>query len=239
MLRLNLGKQLFRVAVAKVDVPGIREPVGVRLETTDPPTFAQVFVYKEYDIELPLVPRFIIDGGANVGYTSLWFANRYRAARIVAIEPDPGNFKLLRENTAPYPTIELLQAGLWPRAGHLKIVTHNPAGKFLGEWGYQVEETDEPNDQTLRAVTLGQVLRDAGQPAIDILKLDVEGAEKEIFSASCDEWLPRTNVLMIEFHDRFKPGCSNAVFSVVKPQDFHHAERGQTLIFTRKKLVQS
>jgi hypothetical protein len=65
----------------------------------------------------------------------------------------------------------------------------------------------------------------------------VEGAEKEIFSASCDDWLPRTNVILIELHDRFRPGCSDAFFSAVSTRDFHHAQRGQTLIFIRKKLV--
>jgi len=237
VLKLTLGKKPFRVAVAKVEVPEIRELVGVRPETTDPPTFAQVFVRREYDIELPLEPRFIIDAGGNVGYTAVWFANRYPAAKIVVIEPDAANCKLLRENTASYPQVELIQAGVWPRAGHLIIVTHDQTGRFLGEWGFRVEESDEPAGETIRAVTLGEILRGSGQPAIDVLKLDVEGAEKEIFSASCDDWLPRTNVLMVELHDRFRPGASDAFFSVVNMQDFHHAQRGQTLFFIRKKLV--
>lgn len=237
MLNLNLGKQLFRVAVAKVDVPGIREPVGLRLESTDPPTFVQVFVHQEYNIELPLTPKFIIDAGGNVGYTTIWFANRYPAAKIVVIEPDAGNFKLLRENTAPYPHVELVQAGVWPRACHLRIVTHDATGRFLGEWGYQVQETSEPGEGTIRAVTLGELLQQTGQPTIDILKLDVEGAEKEIMSAGVNEWLPRTNVLMVELHDRFQAGCSDAFFAAVKAHDFHHAQRGQTLIFIRKQLV--
>jgi FkbM family methyltransferase len=237
VLNLNLGKQLFRVAVAKVDVPGIREPVGLRLESTDPPTFIQVFVHQEYDFELPLAPRFIIDAGGNVGYTAIWFANRFPAAKIVVIESDSGNFKLLRENTAPYGNVELVQAGVWPRSGHLKVVTHDASGRFLGEWGYQVEETMEAGEGTIRAVTLGEVLQGSGEAAIDILKLDVEGAEKEIMSAGVEAWLPRTNVLMVELHDRFKPGCSQAFFAAVKPHEFHQAQRGQTLVFIRKKLV--
>jgi len=237
VLKLRLGKQLFPVVVAKVDVPGIREPVGVRPETTDPPTFDQVFIRQEYDIELPLAPRLIVDAGANVGFTAIWFANRYPEAKVIAIEPDAANFKLLRENATPYPSVELIQAGVWSRSCHLRIVTHDATGRFLGEWGYRVEETDQPGDKTLPAVTLGEVLRNSGQFTLDVLKLDVEGAEREIFSASCDDWLPRTNVLMVELHDRFQPGCSDAFFSAVRAQEFHHAQRGQTQIFIRKRLV--
>jgi FkbM family methyltransferase len=238
VLKLTLGKRPFPVKVAKVEAPGVRELVGVRPNTTDEPTFVHVFLNREYDIELPLAPRLIVDAGANVGYASVWFANRYPQAKIVAIEPSPENLRLLRENAATYSNVSVLQAGVWPRACHLRIVTHDADGKFLGEWGFQVEETDEPGAQTLPAVTLGQVLRDSGQPAIDLLKIDVEGAEKEIFSASCDDWLPRTNAILIELHDRFRPGCSDAFFSAVSTRDFHQAQRGQTLIFIRKKPVE-
>jgi FkbM family methyltransferase len=237
VLKLMLGKQPYRVAVAKVELPGIRELVGVRPQTTDEPTFTHVFLNREYDIELPLVPRLVVDAGANVGYASIWFANRYPDAKIVAIEPSPENFKLLRDNTILYANVALFAGGVWPRACHLKIVTQGANGEFLGEWGFRVEETDHPNADTLPAVTLGQILRELGQPAIDLLKLDVEGAEKEIFSAGCDDWLPRTNVLMLELHDRFRPGASDAFFSAVNTRDFHQAQRGQTHIFIRKKLV--
>ena len=237
MLKLTLGKQAFPVAVAKVEAPGIRGLVGVRPGSTDERTFAHVFLNREYDIELPLEPRLIVDAGANVGYASVWFASRYPQARIIAIEPSAANFQLVRENTANYPNVSSRQAGVWPRACHLKIVTHDAQGNFLGEWGFQVEETDEAGPQTLPAVTLGEVLHGSGLPAIDLLKIDVEGAEKEIFSASCDDWLPRTNAIMIELHDRFRPGCSDAFFSAVNTRDFHQAQKGQTLIFVRKKLV--
>jgi hypothetical protein len=136
VLKLTLGKRPFRVVVAKVEVPNIRGLVGVRPQTTDEPTFAHVFLNREYDIELPLVPRLIVDAGANVGYASIWFANRFPDAMIIAIEPSPANFHLLRENTADYTNVSLLQAGVWSRACYLKIVTHDANGKFLGEWGF-------------------------------------------------------------------------------------------------------
>jgi len=237
MLELILGKQPFPVAVAKVAVPGIRTLVGVRPQTTDESTFVHVFLNREYDVELPLAPRLIVDAGANVGYASVWFANRYPESRIIAIEPSPANFQLLRENTVEYPQVVLQQAGVWPRACYLQVVTHGAGGEFLGEWGFQVQECDQAGSETVPAVTLGQILAGSGLPAIDLLKLDVEGAEKEIFSASCDDWLPRTNAILIELHDRFRPGSSDAFFSAVNTREFHHAQRGQTLIFIRKRLL--
>jgi hypothetical protein len=66
--------------------------------------------------------------------------------------------------------------------------------------------------------------------SIDLLKVDIEGAEKEVFAA-CD-WMDSVRCLMIELHDRFKPGCSEAVNAVV--QGFSTSERGETTLYVRQ-----
>lgn len=50
---------------------------------------------------------FIIDAGANIGLTSVYLANRFPNARILALEVDQQNFELLAENARPYPTSRL------------------------------------------------------------------------------------------------------------------------------------
>ncbi len=83
-------------------LPGYPAPILLRTRTSDIQTFGQVFVAREYDFPLPgPEPRLIVDGGAYVGYTTLFFAHRYPNAKILAIEPAAENFRILRATPRP------------------------------------------------------------------------------------------------------------------------------------------
>ena len=80
-------------------------PLLCRPDTSDRTVFWQVFIDRQYAAVVPRIPpRFVLDCGANVGYTTAYFLNRFPSARVVAVEPDPGNAALLRRNVAPYLT---------------------------------------------------------------------------------------------------------------------------------------
>ena len=64
-------------------------------------------------------------------------------------------------------------------------------------------------------LTVDAILRDAGQNRVDLLKIDIEGAEREVMSSSAN-WIDRVGVLMIELHDDIKPGCSEAFRSATR-----------------------
>lgn len=237
MLSVTIRENTFRVEIVKLAVPGIKMPVALRLDTSDMAVFEQIFVNREYEFHVPASPRFIVDGGANVGLASIWFANRYPAAKIVAVEPYVENIRLLRENTSDYPNIEVLQAAIWHQDGDLQTVTHDGSGRFLGHWGVQVMEAQAATENRIPAVTVDRILSESKQEVIDILKLDVEGAEKEIFSANCQAWLAKTNVVVIELHDRFKPGCSHSVFSALAGLDFQHSRNAEFDVFIRNSML--
>ena len=59
-------------------------------------TFEEVILKEDYNLNINFNPSTIIDGGANIGLTSVFFANRYPKAEIVAVEPEEGNFEMLR-----------------------------------------------------------------------------------------------------------------------------------------------
>jgi len=74
-------------------------------------TFEKIFLDREYDLSfLNLDPKVIIDGGSNVGYASVFFANRYPDARIISVEPEASNFRLLVKNTRSYPNVTRIRA---------------------------------------------------------------------------------------------------------------------------------
>jgi len=163
------------------------KPLIIRNGTSDVEVFRQVFVQKDYKLPIKINPRLIIDGGANVGYTSLWFTGKYPNAKIIAIEPEEGNYKVLEENTKNYKNIERIKAGLWHRNTFLKVVD-----KGYGEWGFMTEEVDQEQEWNVKAIDLNTILKNSGYEEIDILKLDIEGAEREIFSTNYD-WLSKVN----------------------------------------------
>ena len=66
-----------------------------------------------YDSGFRPAPRVVVDAGANIGLSTVFFANKFPQAKIVAIEPEPSNFAMLRDNVAPYPNVTPVQAALW------------------------------------------------------------------------------------------------------------------------------
>jgi hypothetical protein len=87
---------------------------------------------------------------------------------------------------------------------------------------------------SVTAVTLTDVMRDHGLEKIDLLKLDIEGCEKEIFENS-DPWIENVQAICLELHDRFKAGCSRAFYKAV--DDFPiELRRGEDVLVTRDEF---
>jgi len=149
---------------------------------------------------------------------SIYFANRYPDAKIVAIEPESSNAAILTANCKPYPNITVLEKAVSYKSGAMKIVDTGS-----GHYGFMMKEIDgseNTNTPTIETVTLGEVMKMYAMDNIDLLKMDVEGSEREIFSYKSEEWLPKTRALTVELHDRFVPGASKAVIKAVARYDF-------------------
>ena len=67
------------------------------------------------------MPPVIIDAGANVGLSAVFYANRFPNARIIAIEPEPSNYEMLKRNVVPYSNVTPVQAALWKENGPLRL----------------------------------------------------------------------------------------------------------------------
>ena len=95
-------------------------PLHVRSGTSDIGVFSQIFIEQEYACldDLKGV-EFVVDCGANVGYSSAYFLSRFPNCHVVAIEPDPNNFAMLQRNMAPYGNrVKTIQAGVWSQLPH-------------------------------------------------------------------------------------------------------------------------
>jgi hypothetical protein len=100
----------------------------------------------------------------------------------------------------------------------------------LGPWAFQTKEIGshpqmsalsgcDTAGQIIRSFTVGDILNELGVSRVDLVKMDVEGAEKEIFEHDC-EWLDRIGAISVELHDRFKPGCSRAFYHRIDEYGF-------------------
>lgn len=208
-------------------IDDLARPFTLRNNPYDYATFEEVLLNKTYDISLSFTPQYIIDGGGNIGLTACYFATKYSGAIIVSIEPDSENFKMMQANCRQYTNIKMMQNGVWKKNTNLKI-----ADSYVGNNAFTVVETDYETPDTLQAVTIQRIMELFDMPHIDILKLDIEGSEKEVFEENFEIWLPKTKVLIIELHDEMKKGCSRAVFNAVNKYDFSFDIRGENIIFT-------
>ena len=101
-------------SVFRIQPRSSMHPLFVRRGSSDVDVFDQIFIQHEYRCLDDLTEvRLVIDCGANVGYSSAYFLSRHPKSRIVAIEPDPENFAMLRRNLAPYGSrVNLIHAGV-------------------------------------------------------------------------------------------------------------------------------
>lgn len=211
-----------------------KNPIILRDNNSDVHIFRQVFFEKQYDLYDKEFPdaKTILDAGANVGMASIYFALRFPEASIVSLEPEKKNFGQLEINTRAYSGITVMNKALWYKDESLVISNPNELSA-----GFVVENTNNSGLQTFKGISVPSLLDECGWETIDILKMDIEGAEKEVFSAPNLGWLDKVNLLIVETHDRFKTGTTKALFNAIANQDydayFHH--ENIFIFFNRKK----
>jgi FkbM family methyltransferase len=160
----------------------------------------QVFIEAEYAPLNDLTDvRLIIDLGANIGLSSVYFLNVFPGASVIAVEPDAANFDLLKRNIKPYGNrAKAIHAGIWSHPARLTI---NTAPYRDGrEWSKQVVECDAVTKDSIDGVDIPTLLKYSGHNEISLLKIDIEGAEAVIFATNYS-WLPRVGAIAIELHD--------------------------------------
>lgn len=175
--------------------------VRLREWGSDLATFEEIVVSEIYETVVSSLPkvRTVIDLGANVGLASLYFAHRWPSCRILAVEPNPETFAILESNLAPLirtGRCRTLRAAVW--SANARLASAQEPGR------YSAFSVHEPSaERTSNAAVEGQPMADivdySGFETIDLLKVDVEGAEVKLFSGDVS-WLSRVGSIAIEFH---------------------------------------
>jgi len=227
--KARLLRKPLQIAV-KVD--GIANPVYLRLRTTDVSLFEEIIVRSEYYFESAKPLQLIVDAGANIGMTSVFFANLFPQARIIAVEPEASNFEMLQKNAAPYSNIQAVLGALWKE--NVALSLSDPG---TGSWGFQTRERtagDGPSG-IVGGMTVDNLMAQFGCDYIDVLKMDIEGSEKEVFE-TCEPWIDKVGMIIVELHDRSRNGCSRSAYAATKDFELQWC-KGETTFFARKEYV--
>ncbi|MDR3457772.1 MAG: FkbM family methyltransferase [Verrucomicrobiae bacterium] len=229
----RLSNMWSNLPLFKVRVPRIAHPVQMRFGTSDAWALKEVLLDGEYDFLPAISPKIIIDAGANIGLAAIFFANKFPDALVYALEPEESNFNLLKTNTAPYPQIKPLKTALWNENKQIKLFDSSG-----GHWGVTTHDVDA-NPQTqlgqVEAVTLDGLMQKLNVDQVDILKIDIEGAEKEVFENS-KKWIGKVQIIMVELHERYRSGCEQA-FTEATQEFLPKVVRGQIVMCLHPTLA--
>lgn len=226
LARLRRGK-----ALVPVRAPGVRRPIWIRMGSSDVRGLEGVFHRKQYRLHFNREPEVILDAGANIGLSAIYFTLRYPRARVIAVEPEAVNFELLAKNCSPYPNIVPVHAALWHTNEPLDFAPHS------GDFGSsRVGDLHEGGAVWVDGRTIDRIMADQGVDRIDVLKVDIEGAEQEVF-ADPSRWIDRIGAIIIEIHDFIRPGC-DAVFERATRHYHYRAVKGLHALAVREEGFQ-
>jgi FkbM family methyltransferase len=201
-------------------------PFFIRNNPFDYATFEEVILREEYKIDLNYEPKTIVDAGANIGLTAIFFANIYPNSQIISIEPDADNYAVLKVNAKKYKNITTKHCGIWSHEAYLKVVDNG-----MGNNSFTVKETQNNQPGSINSVSIQSIMKENDWKMIDLLKIDIEGSEKIIFGNNFNEWLPFVRTIVIELHDSMNPGASKAVFKAISNYNFSCDIKGENLVF--------
>jgi FkbM family methyltransferase len=185
----------------------------------------QVFVEEEYSSLELADPEAILDLGANVGYSSAYFLSKYPTSRVVAVEPDPQNYLLCCRNLRAFgDRATVVHGAVWPERTGLVLVR----GKFRdgNDWATQVRPVNQAKGEAsdVEGYDVATLMGMAGAIDIDLVKVDIEGSERELFASNTHKWLPHARNLAVELHG---DDCEAAFWQALSGYSYDRSGSGE------------
>lgn len=252
-LRLGLGVRGeggdVSLAARPVSVPDYDKPLWLRPNRADYSIFWQSIVRREYDLSkfpqtAELVRRaqsaqssgqtpVIVDCGGNIGLSVRSFARDFPFAHIVVVEPDDDNMRVLKSNIAELPDrVTPVLGGVASKSGHCRVVARE-----RGSAGFRTEYCDEADPAAIRTFTVDELFAQVENAYPWIVKLDIEGAQDELFSQNTG-WIETVDLILLELDDWAFPwsGSSNTFFRALAAHDFDYLVDGELIVCFRHRV---
>jgi FkbM family methyltransferase len=158
-------------------------------------TYKDIFENEIYKFSTSSTRPVIIDCGANIGLSVIYFKRLYPTAKLIAFEPDPGIFELLEKNIRlnNLQDVELHQSAVWTENGSISFSANSTEASHISE------NADPTTAQQVKTERLADFLSLAEK--IDFLKVDIEGAEWKVM-LDCARHLSKIQNMFIEYHGK-------------------------------------
>jgi FkbM family methyltransferase len=190
--------------------------LGARLEIPDAASFLvlheDLIVREAYRFNATGTEPLIIDGGANIGVSTIYFKKAHPKSRIIAFEPDPEIFQILDENCRAFGLrgVELVQKALWASEGSLDFKREG------SDAGRVSRKSDIGEIISVPACRLRPYLNEE----VEMLKLDIEGAETAVLQ-DCADLLSNVHHLFVEYHSFVdSPQTLTMIFGLLRDAGF-------------------
>jgi FkbM family methyltransferase len=225
---LNVGGQSAGLIAYRLrgGVNGVVTTIVLRQKTTDSKVFDEIFVEKAYSPCLAALPDdlgrvTLIDLGANIGLSAVYFSRVLEIGQIIAVEPDPDNFRMLSEN--------LQRTGLANRTIAVRAFAGAEHGFAAlldsgnGAWGMRMGPVSETGTPVLPLAEIADLSKTG---ASIVLKCDIEGAERQLFLHIRD-WAHLIRYIVLELHTEFL--SLQELYGCLESSHFHWTIHGTPL----------
>lgn len=204
---LKMAEYLVRTTISKLTkcqmqfkLPQMANPVAIRSGMSDMQVFHDIFIWGEYSFLKPVAERTtVLDIGANVGYSSTYFAGIYPKCEVVAVELMHTNFEQLSRNTAFLgKRITTLEAAVWSHNDGVSIA--DDTFRDGDAWSHHASEAKD-GKSLVPSITMIELMQKHAMPRVNICKIDIEGAEFELFATGNRRWVDNCDVILLEIHE--------------------------------------
>jgi FkbM family methyltransferase len=244
-LRDSLRPRAATALAMRLRHAGRSATIHCRMNPSDTEVFREVFLEASYDVPESLLspPATVLDLGAHVGLSSARFALRYPEAFIVAVEALSDNAELLRRTARGFgPRFQVVEAAVQARPGTVTFYSSDwstsgtalpdIARKRQGDPSRAEAKTARP-PVTVRAITVPELMAQFKIARIDLLKMDIEGAEEQLLNGP-PPWLRDVKVVVAEIHDKYIDGAAVRRSLADAGLEPHPPRRGRTELFVRR-----
>jgi FkbM family methyltransferase len=211
--------------------------------SSDYKVYEQVFIDKEYSLLAQLIEKHfpekslsVLDGGANIGLTTIFLNHllkNKKDIRYILVEPFEDNLQLAQSNIGLKDIKQVFfeKAGIYNKKSFLRI-DHEFRDKM--EWSIQIVESSEPTN--LNAIEINDIVKKYGLERLDVLKLDIEGAEKFLFEKEgyANDFLKHVSIVAIELH--FDDQENAKILTILENNKFKLQKFGEMYVGIKEQL---
>ncbi|MBC7629032.1 FkbM family methyltransferase [Ferruginibacter sp.] len=174
-----------------------------------------IFLEELYKFDSDLLSPHIIDCGANIGLSAIYFKKLYPNSKLIAFEPDKKVFEACQYNLNQFgfSDVKLINAGVWNYDGSLNFLPDNSLGGRIVE-----DDQSGKNYYSIKVVDFKKYLN----VEVDFLKIDIEGAELDVLK-NCRNELKFVKRIFVEYHsDKNKPQDLQELLSILTAAGFRY-----------------